>query len=155
MHEVIQNGLEEYLAGNVRREFQTHLEQCGACREEVSEFSAVSSAFAAFRQDAELQEAVVPEPGFYYRLSQNIETQKAASPWSLFSINAVFGRRLAFASLMTLAVLGGFLISREADMRPEQEAPETIMARHDYTVAHAPGTDRDHMLVTLASYSEP
>jgi anti-sigma factor RsiW len=154
MHEVIQNGLEEYLSGAVRRDFQAHLEQCDGCRREVMEFSAISGAFSVFKEDAAPEaEAPLAAPGFYYRLSQNLEARKAASPWSIFSVNAAFGRRVAFGSLMTLAVLGGLLVSREADFGgPEQAAPEAIMALHDGMVPHEPGSDRDRMMLTLATY---
>lgn len=151
MHEVIQNGLEDYLSGVNRREFQAHLDQCVECRQEVLEFSALSSVFAAFKED-EAVAAPEPELGFYYRLSQNIETRKAASLWNIFSVNAAFGRRVAFASLMTLALLGGLLVSHESDYGSDQPAPDSIMASHDGTAPHDPGSDRDRMMLTLATY---
>jgi anti-sigma factor RsiW len=154
MHEVIQNGLEDYLGGTVRRDFQAHLDQCGECRVEVSEFVAISSIFTVFKEDVPVAEEAAgqPAPGFYYRLSQNLEAQKSISPWSIFSIDAVFGRRVAFASLMTLAVLGGLLVSRESDFRAnELVQPEAIMA-HTNTVPHDAATDRDRMMLTLATY---
>jgi anti-sigma factor RsiW len=151
MHEVIQNGLEQYLSGAIRRDFQAHLDECGECRREVMELRAISAAFAVFKEDAEVT-APQPELGFYYRLSQNLESRKAVSPWSIFSVNAAFGRRVAFASLMTLALLGGMLVSRESDYGSDQPAPDTIMASHDGTAPHEPGSDRDRMMLTLATY---
>ncbi|MCU1260435.1 MAG: putative transrane anti-sigma factor [Bryobacterales bacterium] len=149
MHEIIQDGLEDYLSGAVRRDFQAHLDQCDECRREVSEISGVSVLFAAFKE----VEAPQPEPGFYYRLSQNLEASKSASPWSIFSINGAFGRRVAFASLVTLGILGGFLISREADFGSDAAiAPDAIIASHDGTSQRDPGTNRDRMMYTLATY---
>lgn len=150
MHDVIQNGLEDYLSGEVRRDFQAHLDQCDGCRREVMEFIEISGAFAAFKEEADI--APVPEPGFYFRLSQNLELRKAASPWNLFSVNAAFGRRVVFASLMTLALLGGLLVSHESDYGSQQPGPDAIMAAHDATASHEPGSDRDRMMLTLATY---
>lgn len=149
MHEIIQDGLEDYLSGVVRRDFQAHLDQCEECRREVSEFSGVSALFSAFKE----VEAPQPEPGFYYRLSQNLEASKSASPWGIFSLSGAFGRRVAFASLVTLGILGGFLISREADFGADTPAaPDAIIAAHDGTSQHEPATDRDRMMYTLATY---
>jgi len=151
MHEVAQNGLEDYLAGNIRRDVQAHLAQCASCRRELEEIGSVSNLLGALRVDA-ADQTFAPRPGFYARLSSGVEARKAASPWNLFSIDGAFGRRLAFASLMTLALLGGFLISRESDPGLETQGPEAIMASHDAGAPHDDSTDRDRLMVTLASY---
>lgn len=150
MHDVIQNGLEDYLSGEIRRDFQAHLDQCENCRREVMEFSEISGALLVFKEEGEA--VPQPAPGFYYRLSQNLEARKAASPWSIFSVNAAFGRRVVFASLMTLALLGGLLISHESDYGTKQPAPDVIMAAHDGNEPHDQGSDRDRMMLTLATY---
>jgi anti-sigma factor RsiW len=151
MHDVIENGLEEYLGGKVRRDFQAHLAQCAECRAEVRQFEEFSGLFQALREP----EPVQPEPGFYFRLSQNIDAQRQPSIWSIFSLDAVFGRRVAFASLMMLALAGSFLISRETGFeRLNMNSPEAVMAAHDVSVPHEPSADRDRMLVTLASYEQ-
>jgi hypothetical protein len=151
MHDVIQNGLEEYLGGQVRRDFQAHLAVCAECRVEVRQFENLSSLLQGLKE----ADPVQPEPGFYYRVSQNIEAQREPSIWSVFSLDAVFGRRVAFTSLMTLALVGSFLISRETGYQtPGPSGPEAVMASHDVSVPHESSADRDRMLLTLASYDQ-
>jgi predicted anti-sigma-YlaC factor YlaD len=151
MHRVIENGLEEYLGGQVRRDFQAHLAECEECRSEVRQFEEFSGMFQALREP----EAVQPDPGFYFRVSQTIEAQRQPSLWSIFSLDAVFGRRVAFASLMTLALVGSFLVFNETGYEaPGVSAPEAAMASHDVSVPHESSVDRDRMLVTLASYEQ-
>ena len=154
MHDVIRNGLEEYLSGASRQEFRAHLAECGECRREVDEIRGISGLFGSLRQ-AETDALPEIAPGFYYRLSEGIEARKAASPWNLFSISAAFGRRVAFGALMTLAIVGGVLISQEMSVEPEpaDPGPIAIMASHDHRVTHDDGSDRDHMLLTLATYN--
>jgi predicted anti-sigma-YlaC factor YlaD len=152
MHQVIENGLEEYLGGQIRRDFQAHLAECEECRLEVRQFEELSGMFHALREP----EATQPDAGFYFRVTQAIESQQQPSVWSIFSLDAVFGRRVAFASLMTLALVGSFLISSESGYEnPGANGPEAAMAAHDVSVPHESSVDRDHMLVTLASYQQP
>jgi len=153
MHRIIQEGLEDYLSGRVRRNFELHLEQCVPCRTELEQIGSVSSMFReSFAPAAELK----PSANFYARLSSTIENRKPVSPWAFFSIDAVFGRRVAFASLMALAVAGGFLISHESDAAVDLQGPEAIIAQQDPAAQDAAPQDatvnRDRMMVTLASY---
>jgi len=149
MHKIIEEGLEDYLGGQVRRDFQAHLDQCGECRTEVQQFEDLSGLF----QELRVAEPVQPAPGFYFRLSQNIEAQRRPSIWNIFSLDAAFGRRVAFGSLLTLAIVGSFLVSRETGFEPPNpNNPESVMASHDVSVPHESSVDRDRMLVTLASY---
>jgi len=154
MHRIIQEGLEDYLTGRVRRDFELHLEQCVPCRAELEEIGSVSQVFheAFDAPPAEFE----PSAGFYARLSSTIETRKPVSPWTFFSIDAVFGRRVAFASLMALAVAGGFLISHESDATVDLQGPEAIIAQQDPAALDPASQDatvnRDRMMVTLASY---
>lgn len=152
MHDVIENGLEEYLGGQVRRDFQAHLAKCEKCREEVRQIEELSGMFHALREP----EAIQPDPGFYFRVSQTIEAQEQPSIWSLFSLDAAFGRRVAFGSLMTLALVGSLLLSTESGVEtPGMNGPEQVMASHDVSVPHESSVDRDRMLTTLASYRQP
>jgi predicted anti-sigma-YlaC factor YlaD len=150
MHAVIQDGLEEYLGGHTRRDFQAHLDECAECRTEVLEFRELSGLFREMRE----AEPIAVDPGFYFRLSENLEARKRPSFWNLFSLDGVFGRRVAFASLMALTVMGGVLISQETGDIGIAAAPAApaIMASHDFSAPHEAGADRDRMMVTLASY---
>jgi anti-sigma factor RsiW len=155
MHAVIQNGLEDFLGGLKRREFEAHLEECAECRAEVREFQELSTLFEVMREP----ETVVAAPGFYFRLTENLEAQKKPSFWSLFSLDNAFGRRVAFGSLLTLTLVGGILISQETAAREpggadNPIAPVVIMASHDFATEHESGADRDRMMVTLASYEQ-
>ena len=161
MHRFIEDGLEDYLAGRVRRDFETHLSECEPCREEVREISSLASVLHEAFESSHLvaqKEEVAPFPGFYARLSANLEERKAASPWNIFRIDAIFGKRIAFASLLTLALVGGFLVSHESDSSLDLTEPEAIIAQHDAQSDQQPDaavTDtaaRDRMMVTLASY---
>ena len=143
MHQVILDRLEEYLAGTPgSREFTAHLESCHECRTEVSEMQELSSALLALRSSDE----VAPPVGFYARVSQRVEQERPRSFTSLFWLDPAFGKRVAFASVMTLAVLGSYLITRETEYSAGPPDPEAIMAQH------APAQDPDAMLATLASY---
>src|SRR2546425_4517135 len=145
MHQVIVESLEEYLIGALptaaQRDFDAHLESCAECRREVAGMTEVSSLFECLRP----VEPVEPPPGFYARVMQQVGRNQAPSFWSLFSLDAMFGRRVVFASLLTLAVLGSFLVSRETAYSSEPLSPDTIMAQQD-------SANRDTMLVTLTSY---
>jgi len=143
MHQVILDRLEEYLSGCPgSREFTAHLETCEKCRTEVREMQALSGTLAAFRAPEEL----APPAGFYARVSERVDAQRRRSFWGLFSLDPGFERRVAFASLMTLAVLGSYLITRETDYSAGPPNPEVIMAQQ------APTGNPDSMLATLASY---
>jgi anti-sigma factor RsiW len=145
MHQVIVESLEEYLTGTLapaaRRDFEAHLETCHDCRREVHGMTEVSGLFASLRSSAALE----PPPGFYARLMADVGNRRAASFWSTFSLDAAFGRRVVFASLLTLAVLGSVLVSRETSYSPGPASPESVMAADQ-------DTNRDAMLVTLTSY---
>jgi len=153
MHRIIEEGLEDYFAGKSARDFDMHLGRCSPCRAEVAEFQAVSSLFREqLAAEPVAAEMVAPSPNFYPRLVGQLEARKAASPWNFFSVNASFGRRVVFASLMTLAAVGGYLVSRESNVVPELQGPEAIMASHDVEAPHDAKVERDRMMITLASY---
>lgn len=143
MHQVILDRLEEHLSGSpIPREFTAHLESCEECRTEVHEMRELSGALGSLR----IQEQIAPAAGFYARLSQRLESERPRSVWSLFRLDPSFGKRVAFASLMTLAILGSFLITRETQYSAGPARPETIMAQK------TPSDNPDVMLATLASY---
>jgi anti-sigma factor RsiW len=144
MHQVIVDNLEEYLGGVLtpvaQRDFDAHLEICQECSREVNGMMEMSGLFATLRPAEEIEAPV----GFYARVMAQVSRPQAPSFWSLFSLDAAFGRRVVFASLLTLAVLGSFLVSRETGYSPGPASPEAVMAEHT--------TNRDAMLVTLTSY---
>jgi len=146
MHDVVVNELEEYLAGKASAAFHGHLASCQACRAEVESIAGVSELLAELR----MENPVEASPFFYTRVAANIVEQQKTNHWGILAPGAAFFRRIAFASLLVLAGLGSYLVMREGDISGTDAA--TIMAQHDATASHAASTDRDLMLVTLASY---
>ena len=154
MHEPVIQSLEEILRGGaLRGEAEAHLTGCRACREEVSAMKMQNELFGAFRSPAD----VTPAPGFYARVMDRIENQARPSVWSLFE-ESLFAKRLAYASLSLVLVLGTYVIS---SARSEQavavNAPEAILAAED-SQQQLNSSDvnraRETTLVTLASYQE-
>lgn len=165
MHDVIVNELEEYLAsqasvgnvpgkaspaapGNASEAFHAHLASCAECRAEVDSIADVSALLSELKSDA----AVEPSPFFYTRVAAGIVEHQNTNHWGLLAPGAAFFRRVAFASLLLLAGLGSYLVMQQGDVAGTDAA--TIMAQHDVTADHSASSDRDLMLVTLASYGE-
>ena len=100
-------------------------------------------------------EPLLPAPGFYARVSQRIEQQTPESFWAFF-LEPVFGKRLALASLLLLAMLGTVLMTRETEEYAVGPSPEMILAvEHDAPLVESgPAMDRDQMLFTLASHKQ-
>lgn len=161
MHDIVIDELERHLSGKASRAFYDHLNVCEPCRNEVSQMEDLSMLLREMRtvkgEDgfefaAQPSFMAQPSAGFYNRLTWRIVEQQRKEAWGIFSPSAVFFRRVAFASLLLLAGLGSFLVSREASFSGTDAA--AIMAQHDPTAAHTASSDRDRMLVTLATYHE-
>jgi hypothetical protein len=158
MHDIVVDELERHLSGSASRAFYQHLETCGECRSEVTQMDDLSTLLREFRFDSETAPATGaannPEPslGFYNKVTYRIVEHQQKEAWGLFSPGAAFFRRIAFASLLLLAGLGSFLVTRESSFGGADAA--AIMAQHDPAVEHANGSDRARMLVTLANYHE-
>lgn len=154
MEDVIKTGLEDYLNGCPSAEFQKALEQDPALRASVHEMQSVSRLLLMLREEQAADEVVVP-PGFYARLAARVEAAQAArSAWNPFSFQSAFGRRVALASLLTLGVVGSYLVARDDSSAPFVASPEAILASHDVSGAHDPADDRPNMMVTLAAYRQ-
>jgi hypothetical protein len=81
--------------------------------------------------------------------------QQRTEGWGVLSPGAAFFRRIAFASLLLLAGLGSYLVTRESSFGgPTGTDAASIMAQHDPVADHQETTDRDRMLVTLATWRE-
>ena len=150
MHSVVKESLEEYLAGALNpvalREIEAHLNGCRSCGEQVRAMQAVGRLFSSLSCAEEL----TPAPGFYARVVRQVEARPSTPTFaSLFALDLAFGRRLVFSSLLTLALLGGYLVSRETDYAATR-SPEAAIAGIDRISPD--GDNRDHMLVTLTTY---
>ena len=92
-------------------------------------------------------------PGFSAGVMQHVSGLKPAPTFAgLFALDFAFGRRLVFASLMMLAILGGFLATREAQY-PVGPSPDAIMAQQE-SPAFDSAAAQDNMLVTLTAYEQ-
>ena len=145
MHAVIVDDVEEYLTGTLppssQRRFQAHVETCGECRLEIQEMREFSRLLASLKP----AEVLEPSASFVARVMQGMPIRPAPTVWSPFA-DFAFGRRVVFASLLTLAVLGTLLVSRETAYAPAPTTPAAVMANDQ----GSPSADR--MLVTLTAY---
>jgi hypothetical protein len=165
MHEIVIDELERHLSGggvykNASRDFYDHLDACADCRAEVASMDEVSMLLRELRLQPDEASTgsfagnPVPQPslGFYNRVRYRIVEKQQNEAWGLFSPGAAFFRRIAFASLLLLAGLGSFLVTRESSFSGTDAA--AIMAQHDPVADHTESSDRDRMLVTLATWRE-
>jgi hypothetical protein len=167
MHDIVVDELERHLSGggvykNASRAFYAHLDVCAGCKAEVAEMDALSGLLRELRWDpesaadqagsAEYAGQALPQPslGFYNRVRYRIVEKQQKEAWGLFSPGAAFFRRIVFASLLLLAGLGSFLVTRESSFGGMDAA--SIMAQHDPAADHSEASDRDRMLVTLATW---
>jgi len=155
MHDEILNELEGYLSGEpVSRSFTQHLEACAPCSGEVEEMEMISQSLHLFRideADAEA-EAITPPLGFYAKVARSIEGEQKSPLWGIFAPDLQFFRKVAFAALMLLAVLGSYLVSRESDYANSAATEQATLTEHDSTVPHESPADRQHIAVTLAAF---
>lgn len=100
----------------------------------------------------EMDDAIQPPLGFYNRVAGRIIREQRLEAWGLFSPGVAFFRRIAFASLLLLAGLGTFLVTKETSDGGADAA--YIMAQHDTSSVHSESSDRDRLLVTLATYRQ-
>ena len=153
MHAVVMESLEEYLTGALapaaQREIGAHLSTCEMCREEIRSMQDLSLCFASLRSE----EVVDPSPGFYAQVMDQVGRRQAAPSFaSFFALDFGLGRRLAFASLLTLALLGSYLVSRETAY-PNGPSPEAVMAQQE-SPAFDSAPAQDNMLVSLTAYEQ-
>jgi hypothetical protein len=150
MHDILVEELERHLSGNASQAFYAHLDACADCSAALAAMTEISVCLRELKP----QGNAVPEPplGFYNRVTGRIVENQRKEAWGLFSPGAAFFRRIAFASLLVLAGLGSFLVTRET---PDTGADAAaLIAEHDPTAAHSESADRDRLLVTLANYRE-
>jgi len=153
MHAVVMESLEEYLAGSLEpadeRAIEAHLVACDSCREQVRGMQDVSRLFGSLRSE----ESFESSPAFLAGVMRQVAVGRVAvrSLPGFLGLDLAFGRRLVFASLMTLAVLGGYLVSHESDLSTSGVSPESLLAQQD-SPAFSSGPAQDNMLATLTAY---
>jgi anti-sigma factor RsiW len=154
MHVEVMDSIEEYLSGTLelskRRAVEGHLAGCASCREEVRAVEDVSAMFASLKSEETWERS----PSFFAGVMEQAGRNRRTAPSfaGLFALDLAFGRRLVFACLVTLAVLGSYLVSREADfMDANGVSPEALLAQQE-SPAFSAGPAQDKMLVTLTAY---
>ena len=156
MHAVVMDSLEGYLSGSLKpavlRDIEAHLSSCDACRQEVAGMQEISRLFSVMVPSAMApEEAVEAAPGFYARVKRQVGGRRAVPAFaSSFALDLAFGRRLVFASLLMLAVLGSYLLTREAGY-PSGSSPDVVMAQQDSPGFEA-GPAHEAMLATMTTY---
>ena len=153
MHAVVMDSLEEYLSGAIepaaQRAVEGHLAGCAGCREEVKSMQEVSQLFGSLRTAEDFE----PSPRFTAGVMQHVAGLTPEPTFAgLFALDFAFGRRLAFASLVLLALMGSFLASREAQYTAGP-SPDAILAQQDLP-AFDSAPSQDNMLVTLTAYEQ-
>ena len=108
----------------------------------------------AFRSEAE------PDPGFYARVMNRIETQAKPSVWSLFA-ESMFAKRVAYASATFLLLMGVVFVSAtEPDQPFAASDPQVLLAGEPQYVPVSMDTDfhmerdRQVVFVNLATYQD-
>ncbi len=127
MREFVRDQLEDYLSGTLPSAEQAKIEAY------LKENPAQAEELGLFKESAELlkdlrlpeDEILEPEPAFYARVLQQIESEREIPFWAVF-LQPAFGRRLAFGSLMWLALLGGYIVTFGG---PAEEATQHIAQR--------------------------
>ena len=155
MHAVVMESLEDYLAGSLEpadeRAIEAHLMVCDSCREEVRGMQDISGLFGSLRSEEVFDSSPAFLAGVMRQVAASGGGAVRAFPGFL-GLDFAFGRRLVFASLVTLAVLGGYLVSHESDsLAGGGVSPEALMAQQD-SPAFSSGPAQDNMLATLTAY---
>ncbi len=101
-------------------------------------------------------EEVEPAAGFYAHVMEIIEARRVASLGNVF-LEPAFERRLIFASLTAVILLGSYLFYSERGPSFEPSSPVRIMAVEPLDqgkLGADPQRDREAVLLSLASYQE-
>ncbi|HTS48492.1 MAG TPA: zf-HC2 domain-containing protein [Bryobacteraceae bacterium] len=156
MHAVVMESLEDYLSGLLepaeQRSLEAHLAGCSSCRQELQGMQSVSNLFSTLRPPAAAgEEEWAPAAGFYAGVIQEVGSRQSAQSFAgFFRLDFGLGRRLVLSSLLTLVLVGGWLVSRESGYA-NGPSPDAVLAQQDQ-----PGFDAapasQNMLATLTSY---
>lgn len=129
MHILLRENLEGYLSGKlgpaVRQELETHLAACPGCREEWEILRSSAEDVRALRPPEGMD--LDPAPGFYARVMERIDAEREVPFWAML-LDPAFGRRVAFACLMMLALLGAYVAAFDQTDYSYQHMPEAILA---------------------------
>ncbi len=153
MHGSIRDRLEDLLGAGrktVGDEQLAHLAACPDCSLEVNKMEAQSEMLRLLRAP----EQVEPTVGFYSRVMQKVEEQRAkGSIWTALATSP-FGTRLVYASLTLAVVLGSYVIVQDdQDGIPGGHGMVAQTAVHvDAQVFGDLSQQRDAVLTNFASH---
>lgn len=158
MDDLMKENLEDYLsgmlAGERKREFEGYLANHPKMANELAEMEASSTLFDALRLDEEDEMLAHPAPGFYGRVMREVEEERGEPFWMVF-LEPFLIRRLAFASLMWLALLGSYIVAVQSPNTTDPQMVTRILTQpQEYQVRLGGDLDknRNSMLsVMLAS----
>ena len=107
-----------------------------------------------------VKDAPEPPAGFYARVMQRVEAQGRPSFWTLL-LDPVFGRRLVYGTGAMFLLMASFLLATSGNQPELAQTPVQMMAQPPAApmAVHASfgddvQRDRDHFLVTMASFAE-
>jgi anti-sigma factor RsiW len=158
MDSFLQEHLEDYLDGRLNEldlaEFERRLNENPEAIAAMALFQETSGLFQAFRVDP--SEDLEPAPGFYYRVKERIEAERAESFWS-FLLQPVMVRSFAFAAMMWMVMLGSVAAFHDDTTSQSVELADSILKQqppkqYDVRMGYNLKANRDSMLsVMLAS----
>ncbi len=155
MDQFVKDNLETYLSGELderqKAEWDAHLAAHPAAARQVALHEETASMLRELRPPEDDWSGA---PGFYDRLAERIEEQRRIPFWSVF-LQPPFGRRLAFASLMWLALLGSFFAFTDPVDSQKHVAEAFLVERPSAVFEVRLGADlnenRSSMLASLVS----
>lgn len=160
MDPFLQDRLEEYLSGELAgpelAEFEARLERDSGSAAEIVQFTETCALFDAIRVDP--SEMIAPAPGFYARVNRLIEFERETPFWEVF-LQPFMLRRLAFAALMWMFVLGSATLVTDTTTRSNTQLADLILSEQppaNYHVRMGADIDqnRDSMLAVMMTPGE-
>lgn len=122
----VEQHLEEYLGGELSEadleRFERELAADPEAAEVLAAFVSTQELFAAVRAP----EGVEPAPGFYARLSLRLDEERNTPFWAAF-LQPFVVRRLAFAALMWMLLLGSAALVTDESTQRSVELADTIL----------------------------
>ena len=129
MDRFVKDRLEEYLSGELTgkelAELEARLERDADSAAELALLVESRTLFGSIR--VEPSEMIAPAPGFYARVNELIESEKQTPFWEVF-LQPFMLRRLAFAALMWMFVLGSAAVFTDNTTRANTELADLILS---------------------------
>lgn len=156
MHSLLRDNIESYLSGTLTRGEQeaveAHLAACPECRRDSEIMRDGALALRSLRPPRDLE--LEPAPGFYARVIDGIDHEREVPFWAML-LDPGFGRRVVFACLMLLAMLGAYVASADQTDFSLKHRPEAMIAGRPSPLPHyGSNLDRNRGAVLASLVSE-